>query len=182
MDRRGVAGTFFGVTLAGGIAAMIGAPPLASPYFDTLLYGGAVAVAAGVIGLLWLFLFPTKRLPEARATVDQRVTSTGQTGGVTAHTINLSPPDRALDDHARAKLLREARKGLPVEVEAPSNDAEAERLAGEIVQFLRASGYDVTFAADFRPGTAGALVSSRSVTRQKCSRSGSGRVIMAPPA
>ena len=63
MDRRTAAGTIFATISAGGIAAMIGmtALPTGSPYFDSLIYVGVVAIAVGFLGLFGLLIWPGKK-------------------------------------------------------------------------------------------------------------------------
>ena len=94
MDKRGIAGTLFRTLLAGGIAAVIGAAalPATSPYIDALMYSGGAAILLGFVGLIVLFIFPEKKPQKSHATVDQRVSSRGQSGGITAHTV-ISPPE-----------------------------------------------------------------------------------------
>lgn len=95
MDRHAVAVTLFGTLFAGGIAAMVGATavPANSPYFDVLLWGGIVAIAIGLIGLILLMIFPGKKPPEPEH-IDQSVTSHGQSGGITARNINAGDDER----------------------------------------------------------------------------------------
>lgn len=91
--------------------------------------------------------------------IDQSVTSLGQTGGITAHTVNFAPPNRQLYSEAQATLLKTVPLDRPVEIEAPSNDAEAERFAGMITGFMRHNGYDVQFSlAMGRPFPEGAEI------------------------
>lgn len=62
MDRQTAIGTLCSVVAAGGVAAMIGATALSehSAYFDTLMYGGAAAIALGLGGLIWLVVVPRR--------------------------------------------------------------------------------------------------------------------------
>ena len=147
MGKRGITATLFATLLAGGGAAVIGAAslPEASSYFTYLMYGGAGAIALSLIGLLILLLLPEKASLETRSTIDQRVTSHGQSGGTTAHTV-IAPPERGLDANYKAQLLEKTPRGKPVELEAPINDAEAGQLAEQINEFLRGHGYDVYFS------------------------------------
>jgi hypothetical protein len=90
MDRRTVAGTLLATLLAGGIASLIGATavPADSPYLHALLWFGMAASAVGFMGLVVLFLFPGRKKKDG-ATIDQSVTSHGQTGGITGHTVDV---------------------------------------------------------------------------------------------
>jgi hypothetical protein len=69
------------------------------------------------------------------------VTSNNQSGGITAHTVNLGPRPRHLDDGQRSYFLRTIPKGKTVGVEAEDNP-EAFQYAKEIADFLNSSGYD----------------------------------------
>lgn len=62
MDRRGTLATIFGILLASGVSAMIGAAalPEASPYFAVLMYGGGAGLVVGFVGLLCLLIFQPK--------------------------------------------------------------------------------------------------------------------------
>lgn len=64
MDRRTAFGTLCAVIAGGGVATVIGAVSLPAhyPYFELLLYGGATAGVAGVLGLIGLFIFPPKKV------------------------------------------------------------------------------------------------------------------------
>lgn len=72
MDRRTVAGTLWSVVLAGGLAAMIGATALPdpSPYLTILTVVGGIAIAVGLIGLVFLFFTAPKAppLPKRKST------------------------------------------------------------------------------------------------------------------
>ena len=72
---------------------------------------------------------------------DQRVTSHGQLGGITAHTVNLAPQDRRLDANMKAQLLQMVPKNMTVSVDSPMGDGEAAGLAQQVWDFLAASGY-----------------------------------------
>lgn len=96
MDRRGVAGTLFATLLSGGAASVIGATALqtGSPYIDILIYGGIAAIAIGLIGLLCLLIFPSKKQPHLPPAIDQRVTSHRQSGGITAFEVKSTDDKR----------------------------------------------------------------------------------------
>jgi len=77
-----------------------------------------------------------------------QVTSHGQQGGITAHSVHIAkPPPRTLVEGMKAELLQKLPRDKPVSVEAPVGDQEAIHLASKIRAFLATSGY--TFQADF---------------------------------
>jgi hypothetical protein len=79
------------------------------------------------------------------AAVVQSVTSQNQTGGFTAHTINVGHPPRTLAkpgaQNLKDCLLTKAPKAGPWKVMATMGDTEAFALAGEIHQFMRENGF-----------------------------------------
>jgi hypothetical protein len=77
-------------------------------------------------------------------TIDQRVNSISQSGGITAHTVNVNPKyQRALGDSIREKLLKNVPRDKLVVVWATHGDQESFRYANEIFQFLKASGFNL---------------------------------------
>lgn len=60
-----------------------------SPYFDMLIYGGVAGIMVGTLGLVLLFLFPTKPTPTEPPAGGVHVTSHNQLGGITAHSVNV---------------------------------------------------------------------------------------------
>lgn len=89
------------------------------------------------------FGFPGPFKIGGRYYVDQRVTSHNQSGGITAHTVNMTPPNRALNDALRAQLRQMVPKDRAVEVQAPLGDGEAIRHAHEVWDFLVGEGYNM---------------------------------------
>lgn len=74
----------------------------------------------------------------------QNVTSNYQSGGITAHTVNVGPQPRVLVDDLTKPLLNQVPKSKPVNVTAVLGDGEAMSFATAITAFLRASGYNVS--------------------------------------
>ena len=74
------------------------------------------------------------------------VVSHNQSGGITAGQVLIGRPPRQLDEPAREHLRRELPAGSNVQVERRffAGDDESYRLADQIEEFLRASGYQVT--------------------------------------
>lgn len=95
--------------------------------------------------------------------ITHNVTSYGQTGGITAHTVNVARrPPRSLEDGMKAELLQKVPRDKPVSVEAVLGDQEAIHLAQHIMLFLRESGYrfqnEVVIAAAFAGPVTGILL------------------------
>lgn len=80
-----------------------------------------------------------------RTTVyDQRVISHNQSGGITAHTVNLGPQPRRMDQTLKSQILRDLPKTDPITVMAMWGDGESIQLASEIHAFLKANGFPLT--------------------------------------
>jgi hypothetical protein len=77
--------------------------------------------------------------------VDQRVSSVGQSGGITAHTVNMRPPPRDFNGprmaRAKEQLLQSIPRDAKVAVQAAMGDAEAYALSMQVFEFLKAHGY-----------------------------------------
>lgn len=101
--------------------------------------------------------------------IDQSVKSFNQSGGITAHTINLAPPPRNLDDAARSKFLQMIPRDLTVMVISTIGDAETYAYAKQIWDFLAQSGYKMSEGGQLQsfgvppiqPGIVGIDITSR---------------------
>jgi|GEM_PF-2142787 len=72
------------------------------------------------------------------------VTSNYQSGGITAHTVNVSPRfQRALGDNIRQKLLQNVSRQKLTVVWATHGDAESYKYATEIFDFLKLKGFNL---------------------------------------
>ena len=69
------------------------------------------------------------------------ITSHNQTGGITAHTVNVGRPQRAIDDDCRNNLLNGIPGDRPVAIRALLGDTEAITFAEQIRALLIANGY-----------------------------------------
>lgn len=157
MDRRTVAGAVFTsvFTLGGGAVIAALQLPDGSPYTTALIATGVVMAVVGLAGLLGLLLIPaakpttdsrdhtsgssqTKTLSDG--VIDQSVTSFNQSGGITAHTLNLGPPRRILDDNGRNDLLHKIPQDRIIHVECVHGDAEADHFAQQVWDFLKRAG------------------------------------------
>jgi hypothetical protein len=82
-----------------------------------------------------------------------KVTSYFQSGGITAHTVNIGAQARHVDDRLRAELRRMIPHGSKVEIEVVMGDSEALKFAHEITAFLDVEGRPVgTFAQSMFTG------------------------------
>jgi hypothetical protein len=77
---------------------------------------------------------------ELKSIIDQSVTSYNQTGGITAHTVNIGPPRRELTDSLKQHLLT-LPLDKPITVTAVMGVSDASELANEIRSFLAQSGF-----------------------------------------
>jgi hypothetical protein len=71
------------------------------------------------------------------------VTSHNQSGGITAHTVNVGTQPRQLSAASAAQLEAQLPKGKPVSVAAVMGDQEAFSFATQITEYLRSKGYAV---------------------------------------
>jgi hypothetical protein len=80
---------------------------------------------------------------------DTRVTSYNQSGGITAHTVNIGSQRRSLSNmpKLRASLLADLPRDKPIDVEHTFGDAEAANLADEIYEFLRVNAFKLAYPA-----------------------------------
>ena len=74
------------------------------------------------------------------------VTSYNQSGGVTAHTVNIGPQRRKMDDALRNQILTQLPRDKEISVTAVMGDGEALEFALEINAFLHANGFKVPSA------------------------------------
>lgn len=73
---------------------------------------------------------------------NNNVMSSGQTGGITANTVTIAPPQRHLGNAERAQLLALIPAGSKVRVGAAAGDSEAYQFASEIFSYLKAQNYN----------------------------------------
>lgn len=71
------------------------------------------------------------------------ITSNNQSGGITAHTVNVGAQPRQLTVAFAAQLEAQLPRGKPVSVAAVMGDQEAFSFATQIVEHLRSRGYVV---------------------------------------
>jgi hypothetical protein len=75
---------------------------------------------------------------------DINITSNYQSGGITAHTVNVSPRfQRALGDSIRQKLLQNISRQKLAVVWASHGDEESYKYAAEIFDFLKLEGFNL---------------------------------------
>lgn len=83
----------------------------------------------------------TKNDDKQPPSIDQSVTSHNQSGGITAHTVNLGPQQRQLDAGMKQQLVSMLPKDRTIKVDAPMGDGEAITFSQEVWNFLAAAGY-----------------------------------------
>lgn len=69
------------------------------------------------------------------------ITSNNQSGGITAHTVNIGFARRQLDAASAQQLLQQLPRQKPVKVVAVMGDQEAFAFATQILDHLKANGY-----------------------------------------
>ena len=76
--------------------------------------------------------------------INQSVISHNQTGGITAHTVNVDRRIiRTMNDEMKSGLLRELTKDKPVAVMGMNGNTESMRFANEIHSFLQSNSYQM---------------------------------------
>lgn len=69
------------------------------------------------------------------------ITSINQTGGITAHSVNLGPTARQMNDQLGQQLKQHIPADKKVTVVAVLGDAEAFGFANQILQWMKSNGY-----------------------------------------
>ena len=69
------------------------------------------------------------------------ITSINQTGGITAHTVNLGPTARQMSDQLGQQLKQHIPTDKKVTVTAVLGDGEAFGFANQILQWMKSNGY-----------------------------------------
>lgn len=142
MDRRELSN---GITLllAGTGATMMIAAAVPGDYQALLFWGGLSVAAAGIAGFAWLFLSASKdkkkpATPTAASAPSIggiNIGSMGDNLGHVGHNFYQKPPQRTLTDQLKREILLAVGDGEARVCWSPG-DAEAERLAKEIIQWL----------------------------------------------
>lgn len=71
------------------------------------------------------------------------ITSNYQSGGITAHTVNMGLPPRSMNDFHANELKKILPNGSNVHVLAIAGDLEAANFAEGILNWLKLNGYNV---------------------------------------
>lgn len=101
---------------------------------------GLVLATVGILFLPTLFtLVAATFRPGAASSV--HISSTNQSGGITAQTINVGAAQRKLDFQIMKQLEKNLPKGKPVRICHKIHDSESEALALELRDFLVSSGF-----------------------------------------
>lgn len=139
------------VTLNNSVLQMESSPsagPPATPWWKQTwkVVSGAIVVAAAAAAVLTYFHLQ----PKERPVPDDKkvnVTSYNQSGGITAHTVNIGPQPRTLSTMPKltASLRDLVPKTKPVDVYAVMGDADGMQFASEIYAFLGANGYKLKY-------------------------------------
>ncbi|MFY0398954.1 hypothetical protein [Brevundimonas naejangsanensis] len=137
-----------GTALAGfGGAVSTVTPKLLPTWERELLWIGLGVVALGFVVSLIGALLPKSAARQVKGAV-HIVRSKGQTGGITAHTVNMAPQQRTLDDPEVRRLLADPIGDLdsdrPVEIGWSASDNEAASFGEEIAKVLESQGATVT--------------------------------------
>lgn len=152
MGRREI---IIGVLLTGlglgGTAVVSALTMTENIYTPYVLIGGLLFIGIVLFGLIYMFRTErTKAPPPTSSVTGTSISSHNQSGGITAHTVNMAPPRRDIDAPMSAPLKdqirREVPKDQPITVVAVMGDGEASEFALQLHGYLRAQGY--TMAED----------------------------------
>jgi hypothetical protein len=124
-------------------------PPAPKPWWKTtwkLAVSCAGILVAIFAGLDYFHIQPKEKgMPDDPK---HNITSYFQSGGITAHTVNVGVANRTLSDPQmaglKAQILRDVPKTKPVTVIALMGDTEAYRFAAEIHAYMQANGFRMT--------------------------------------
>jgi hypothetical protein len=75
--------------------------------------------------------------------IDQSVTSHNQSGGITAHTVNVGPQRLKFETAIAEELVRKLPQGKPVRLRSVGSNTD-HAIASEYQEFLTRRGFDVT--------------------------------------
>lgn len=134
-------------------AAVIGNWP--NPWWAASVTIGLLLIVLSVAGFI---LDQVSKDDEGRASLPSQrpappspitihsVTSHQQSGGITAHTVNVAPPTRSFKSHDLTDLKTFLAQfgGTPVTVTCGFGDGEAAHFAEEVKELLLAAGWQVT--------------------------------------
>src|SRR5947209_325888 len=81
--------------------------------------------------------------------INQNVTSTYQTGGITAHTVNFGNPRRVMGPKLKKQILDEMPRDKQIVIWSVDGNEETHAFATEIFKFMREKGYDLFGEAPF---------------------------------
>lgn len=91
----------------------------------------------------------SEKIPSPEITINKDVvTSHNQSGGITAHTVNLKPVPRTMNDQIGHKLIKQLPQSAKVIVSAVQGDAEALGFAQQVLHWLKANGYNKISGVD----------------------------------
>lgn len=85
---------------------------------------------------------PVTKKDDGKTVINQNVTSHNQSGGITAHTVNVGPQRLTFDSAIAAELLRHMPKGKPVLAESAGSSAD-HAVAAQYLKFLEANGFTI---------------------------------------
>lgn len=74
---------------------------------------------------------------------NQNVSSTNQSGGITAHTVNVGKPHRVMSRILQQSILKDFPRDKPIVVWSISGDAETHSLGQQIFGFLKQNGFNL---------------------------------------
>lgn len=84
-----------------------------------------------------------KRTNKGQTIIDQSVTSHGQTGGITAHTINVGPTKLRFDSSIGEQIIHRLPAGKPIKLHSVGPPGD-QVVANEYQAFLQSRGFKVT--------------------------------------
>jgi hypothetical protein len=83
------------------------------------------------------------------AIINQNVTSTYQTGGITAHTVNFANPRRIMGSTLKKQILDKMPRDKQIVIWSVAGNEETHAFATEIFNFMKEKGFDLFGEAPF---------------------------------
>lgn len=120
---------------------------------DLMFYLGAGIAGAAIVGLAILFFWPRIAPPTDRLGIDQSVSSHNQSGGITAHTVNIgSQQRRILGDQKNVMVeVLAAHQGASAKISVESS-SDGAALAMDFVNIFSEAGWQVSRAQSVSGG------------------------------
>lgn len=108
---------------------------------------GIITTLAAIVAILTYFgINPKEKIMSGEKKID--ITSINQKGGITAHTVNIGPQARSMNDQIGNQLKHHIPISANVRITAVLGDGEAFGFAGQILDWMKSNGYSNVTGVD----------------------------------